>query len=514
MDAQQDCQQIQNKLANREWRLNNLYYIKDKKGDKVLMRMNWAQKTLYKNLWFFNVILKARQLGFTTFILIYFLDACLFNSNQSAGVIAHTREDAENLFTNKVKFAYDNLPEWLKAEIGATQDTAKKLTFANGSSFDVGTSLRSGTFQKLLISEYGKVAAKYPEKAREIKTGALNTVEFGQQVFVESTAEGKSGLFFDICETARKLADIGRKLTRGEPRFHFFAWYDNPEYRLPDHEVELTPVSSELREYLSEFPVDENQIAWYAAKYSIMGDDMKREFPSTPDEAFEGSLKGAFYTDELSDLRKKDRIRKLVIDPSHPVLTFWDLGLNDQMSIWFTQYIQGQLYFVDYHESSNNGWNYYAKLLQDKGYTYGTHFFPHDGNKRVRGAEVYTDKQLAEELGIRPINVVGRTSSVHTDIINYCKPTFPLCTFDINACALGISHLDNYRKKWDKIGGMYTQDAVHDEASHGADAYRTAAVALKKGMLQSRITEVTNKSKGISTVKRFSNPSKGLSSRR
>ena len=503
-------QAIKAKLSDRNWRLNNLYYIKDKEGKKVLLRMNWAQQTLYSSLWYFNIILKARQLGFTTFILIYFLDACLFNSNHAAGVIAHTKDDAEDLFTNKVKFAYDNLPEWLKKERSASTDTAKKYNFNNGSSITVGTSLRSGTYQKLLISEYGKVSAKYPDKAKEIKTGALNTVEIGQQIFVESTAEGKTGEFFNLCENARKLKDQRRELTRAQPKFHFFAWFDNPKYRLSDEEAALTPISAELQDYLATLPIDAYQAAWYASKHAIMGPDMKREFPSTPAEAFEGSLEGAYYTDQMAWLRQNNRIRRVPYNPSYPVFTEWDLGLNDQMSIWFFQYIDGEKYYIGYHESSNQGWNFYAKLLTDKGYIYTAHLWPHDGNKRIRGAEVFTDKNLAEELGIRPIMIIPRTSSVDKDIRNYCKPTLPLCYFDEEECAVGINHLDNYRRKWDKQASMFTDDPLHDEASHGADAFRTGAVALKTGKLEVRATTITNKSSGLRTMTKFENPSKGL----
>ena len=342
----------------------------------------------------------------------------------------------------------------------------------------------------------------------------MNTVEVGQQIFVESTAEGKAGEFFDMCENARKLKDQGRELTRAEPKFHFFAWFDNPEYRLPDHEVALTPIPAKLAEYLDTLPVDNNQRAWYAAKHAIMGTDMKREFPSTPDEAFEGSLEGAFYIEEMAKARQTSRVRKILRDPSYPVFTAWDLGLNDQMSVWFFQHIHGQLYFIDYHESSNEGWEYYAKMLQDKGYLYDTHLFPHDGNKRIRGAQVFTDRQLAETLGIRPIKVVPVTSSVFADIRNYCKPALSLCHFDEEKCAVGITHLDNYRKKWDKIASMFTENPLHDEASHGADAYRTAAVALKTGLLKPKSGPVENKSPGLTSLKKFSKKNTGLVSRR
>lgn len=480
MDEQQGFQATIEQLKDRKWRLNNLYYIKDKSGNKVLLKFNWAQASFFGVIWYFNIILKARQLGFTTLIMIYFLDACLFNDNHAAGVIAHTRDDAQDLFDNKIKFAYDNMPEWYKGKPKANTDSAKKLEFDNGSSITVGTSLRSGTYQKLLISEYGKISAKFPEKAKEIKTGALNTVEQGQQIFVESTAEGKTGEFFELVEDARKLSEQGKTLTRMEPRFHFYAWFHNPEYRLSNEETVLTVIPQKLAEYLSGFDLDANQKAWYAAKAKIMKDEMKREFPSTPEEAFEGSLEGAFYSQEMSEVRKLGGICRLPYDRSFPVTTFWDIGgSRDQFSIWFYQFIDKQHRFIDYHESNGQGWNFYAKLLNDKNYVYDRHYLPHDGRQRKVGLEVYTGVELAEQVGIRPVEIVPVTKSVYDDIRNFCKPLLPQCMFDESNCALGISRLDNYRRRWDDINGMWLNDAQHDEASHGADGFRTAAVALK-----------------------------------
>lgn len=479
LTEEQQISLIKAKLADREWRLNNLYFIKDKAGKKIKFRLNWAQRKLFSNVWYFNIILKARQLGFTTFIMIYFLDACLFNSNHAAGVIADTRENAEDLFDNKAKFAFDNLPAWLRKEREAETDSAKKLVFSNGSSFTVGTSLRSGTYQKLLISEYGKVSAKFPDKAREIKTGALNTVEVGQQIFVESTAEGKSGEFFDLCEQARSLSNTGKQLTRLEPRFHFFAWFDNPEYRLSDAETALTVVPQETAAYLAKFDLDANQRAWYAAKERTMGDDMRREYPSTPEEAFEGSLQGAYYTKEMALVRQAGHLTNIDYDRRHPVYTFWDIGQgSDQMSIWFYQYINGQHKFINYHESNNQGWDFYATLLKSYGYNYAHHQWPHDGNKRIIGHKVFTSKQLAEQVGISPIKVQPVTKSVADDIRNFCKPVLPNCWFDESRCSVGIAHLDNYRRKWDKQNSMWLNEPQHDEASHGADGFRTFAVTI------------------------------------
>lgn len=485
MDELQAYREIKSRLSDREWRLNNLYWIKNDKGQKVKFEFWPEQKALYDEIWYFNVILKARQLGFTTFILIYTLDACLFNSNHSGGVIAHTREDAEDLFKNKVKFAYDNLPEWLKAEIPATQDTARKIEFANGSSITVGTSLRSGTNQKLLVSEYGKISARYPEKAIEIKTGALNTVHSGQQIFIESTAEGKQGEFYELVTLARKLQQEGRDLTVLDPKFHFYPWYKHPGYVLGETDISNTSINLEMQEYFAKIEgecrvkLTPGQKCWYVKKAAIQGDLMKREFPSTPDEAFESSLEGAYYAQQMALVRKNRQIGHYPWEPSRQVHTFWDIGLNDEMAIWFFQHIGHEYRFVHYFENSGEGWQHYANYLKSLGYSYGTHYWPHDGNKRILGKEVITSKNVALDLGIRPIEIVPRTLDVMADINNYCRPVLPRCSFDQVSCAQGIAHLDNYRKQWDEKLGHWKETPLHNRASNGADAFRTFAMGYK-----------------------------------
>ena len=135
-----------------KWRLNNLYKIIDAEGNKIDFRMNAAQEAFFDEMHYFNVILKARQLGFSTFILIYMLDSALFKPNHACGVIAQGLTEAEDLFKNKVKFAYDNLPQWLREQLPSKTDSARRLELSNGSSVTVGTSLRGGTFQKLHVS--------------------------------------------------------------------------------------------------------------------------------------------------------------------------------------------------------------------------------------------------------------------------------------------------------------------------------------------------------------------------
>src|SRR5687768_6491311 len=204
------------------WRLSNLYTITDKGGREVPFQPNEAQIAFLDELHSANIILKARQLGFTTLCCLIYLDACVFTPNTRAGVIAHKLDDAKVIFRDKIKYSYDRLEEGIRKACPAVQDSADTLTFGNNSSIRVSTSMRSGTLQYLHVSEFGKICAQAPEKAREIVTGALNTVEAGQFVVIESTAEGQDGPFYEMTQRARMRSAAGETLTPLDYRFHFF----------------------------------------------------------------------------------------------------------------------------------------------------------------------------------------------------------------------------------------------------------------------------------------------------
>jgi hypothetical protein len=219
-------------LLDKKSRLENLYHVIDKSGNKVPFKLNWAQEQLHNDRWNKTIILKARQLGCTTFWAIDFLDDCFWQQNMTAGIIAHRREDAENIFRSKVKFAYDNMPDWTRAINKARNDRAGELMFENGSNYRVSTGFRSGTCNRLLVSEYGKICCQSPDAAKEIMTGSLNTVAEDQVVVVESTAEGREGNFYSMCQEAKKVKESGRKLNKMDFKFHFLSWMDEPSYRL------------------------------------------------------------------------------------------------------------------------------------------------------------------------------------------------------------------------------------------------------------------------------------------
>lgn len=428
---------------------------------------------------FQNVILKARQLGFTTFIQIFMLDACLFNSNVRAGTVAHTLGDAKTIFRDKIKYPYDNLPEQIKRLRPVLKDSADELMFSNNSSIRVGTSLRSGTLQYLHVSEYGKLCAKYPEKAREVRTGALNTIQSGQIVFIESTAEGQEGHFHEISESAQSKQRQKTQLSPLDFKFHFYPWWKASEYQIDPNGVEIT---QSFQEYFLKLDTESGiklspaQKAWYVKKYETQKEDMKREYPSTPKEAFEASVEGAYYSEQLARMETEQRIAPIPVDRIEPVYTAWDIGFNDSCSIWFIQRVGLQYRLIDYYENSGYGFDHYAEILrkkrEDRGWHYGEHYLPHD----IASHEISNGQsrlQTLETLRVSPVIAVQRHDV--NDGINATRRMLDKSWIDPVFAEQGLKCLRNYRKEWDEEHSIYRNKPLHNWASHGADALRTFA---------------------------------------
>lgn len=471
-----DIAKAQELLRNPLWRINNLYSVIDKEGKKCPFKLNWAQEDLYRNMWYCNIILKARQLGISTLIGLLFLDRCLFNDNCSAGIICHTREDSESFF-RRVKFAYDNLPEEIKALRPANNETKNELSFNNGSSIRVGMLMRGSTLQYLHISEFGKISAKYPEKAREIVTGSLNALAPGQYVFIESTAEGRDNIFYDMCKKAQDLKDSRKTLTKLDFKFHFYNWMNHPEYRLS---AEGVTIPNELTKYFdmieakTRCELDVEQRAWYVKKLESQKEDMKREFPSLPEESFESSSEGNYYSQNLTKARQEGRITKLFHDPKKQVHTAWDLGYADSTAIWLFQLDGQRINILEYYENSGEPLTHYVQWLKSKPYIFGKHLVPHDASHTEYSSGL-TRKEVAKSLGINFTQVPNVKVIEGIDAV---RNMMHRCYFDEENCSKGITVLDAYRKEWNDTLGCWRDRPLHNFASHGADSFRMLACGL------------------------------------
>jgi hypothetical protein len=486
------------------WRLDNLYWIVDKHGKAVKFSMNRQQRRFVERIWNRNLILKARQLGFSTLMQILQLDQALFTENFTGVVIADTLPNAKKLFS-KLEFAYDHLPDVIKEALPIDAKTrGEGIEFAhldgqdqrNPSKVTIGVSARGGTVNLLHVSELGKIALKFPQRAEEIKTGAIPAVPLDGIAVIESTAEGAFGLFYELCEPAMKRLEAGTPETALDWRLHFFPWYESEDYRLSDADVELVEIPDRLRKYFAKLEaelkikLDRNQRAWYAKTAETLGKKMKQEYPSTPKEAFEQAIEGAVYGDQMTKLREQGRLTVVPLDPNYPVNTFWDFGTNDANVIWFHQQIGIQHRWFYYVEGTGKGLRHWwvdvcQKHRERHGYQWGRHYLPHDADAEILGEVVTTKHKILDELGMQNIVVVPRIATIGQGIEITRKALAGNHWFydhmpnedegDDMGVGQGIKCLDGYQYEWDDKHGIWSNQPLHNWASHGADGWRQHA---------------------------------------
>ncbi len=489
-------------LKSKAWRLNTLYTIVDEAGQRVPFRERPNPQAWRKTRHGLDVILKARQQGFSSEIAIDMLDDCLFTSDLQCGVVAHTKLDAQNIFETKIKLPYENLPPHVRRWNPAVELDKGHLKLKNGSSIRVAVSFRSATTHRLHISEYGKICAQYPSRATEIQTGTLPSVHplKGGKVVVESTAEGAVGQFWDLCQEAQaRTAQADRDGTSLNPleyRFHFFSWFgDEANCVTPWDDVR---VSDELRAYFDELEgglgivLDGSQRAWYALTKDGPGglrQEMKREYPSTPEEAFEASVEGAVYSQELDEARREGRIGSVPWTKEAPVYTFWDLGYGDATVVLYVQFIGQCVNIIEGYVQTGRGATYHAKQVLAKPYLYPPNperfcYMPQDVMQHEKGSGLIL-KDIYENAGLRVTPV--EFPRVKSAGIAAVREIFNKTHWDSRKCAEVLRALAYYRYEWLEDGACFSKLPVHDFASHPADALQTLALAYRYNVIGGKV---------------------------
>lgn len=503
-----DAAELARCLADPYWRVFSgcLYKIMIKGDDDedveaesyvVPFKPNDAQKRFIDRLWHRNIILKARQLGFTTLIAILWLDHALFNADQRCGIIAQGLKEAEAIFRDKVKFAYDNLPVEIRERFPLARDSASELLFAhNNSSVKVGVSMRSGTIHRLHVSEFGKICAEFPKKAKEVMTGSIPAVPASGILVIESTAEGRDGDFFRLTQAAQKHFYSRKKLSSKDYRLHFYAWWQEDNYRVNSQTVDITDEEHEYfdlvemiakRDMGIDLKLDPDQRAWYVAikNSDFVGAEerMWQEYPSFPDEPFQVSTEGHYYAKDMLVLRKRGGICH-IDELDIPVDTFWDIGNSDGCAIWFLQHLNGQDRWIRYYEAHNETLKHYVAQLRSYGYVFGTHFLPHDaGHKRLSDTNKSTAEMLQDLMPGEDFVVLDAIPELMAGI-HQTRAAMKGYYFDEVNCQLGIKRIEGYKKIFSTKDNRYTnRPNKANGCSEGADALRQHAQAKEAGLL-------------------------------
>lgn len=191
---------------------------------------------------------------------------------------------------------------------------------------------------------------------------------------------------------------------------------------------------------------------------------------------YDAAVKGVIFGKQLSEAREEGRVRLLNPDPKVPVLTFWDIGMNDATTIWFMQPDKDtksdKLFLINYYENNNEGMEHYVNAMKDfaskHNLKYGTVYFPHDGKNQefIAGER----RHIAMSNYGFDVHVIPRTQA--TEIaINQTRNIFKRFVFDETRCEEGLKCLDNYVYKVNEKYGVYGSP-LHNWASNGADSLR------------------------------------------
>lgn len=194
----------------------------------------------------------------------------------------------------------------------------------------------------------------------------------------------------------------------------------------------------------------------------------KQEFECSFDVANEGT----YYGDAIKSMREQGRICSLPIDYSIPVNTAWDLGISDATAIIFYQHEGDWINIIDCYESNGSGLGEYAKVLKERGYIYGHHYFPHDIANRDLGTGE-TRLMMMSKMGVQGEVVPMKSIAYGIECVHRMLPRTRI---NIDKCERLVKCLELYCKKFDAVHNVYLDTPVHSDVSHMADSCRMMAV--------------------------------------
>lgn len=252
-------------------------------------RQNTAQTQYMENRTRRNIILKARQVGITTYIAARFFLCTLLREGTVTLQVAHTQESAQHIFRIVRRF----FESWGSLSKGVTTDrsTLRELAFANSDSrylVDTAGNPRVGrglTIHNLHASE----VALWPGDPRETMASLLAAVTPDGQVDVESTPHGVGGYFHSEWLRAK----------RGEPGAmtpHFFPWWLEPSYVRPLAEGTAEPYSQDEKRLIERYGLTPEQLAFRRWIRGFFGELAPQEYAESDAECFLLSGRPVFET--------------------------------------------------------------------------------------------------------------------------------------------------------------------------------------------------------------------------
>ncbi len=226
--------------------------------------------------------------------------------------------------------------------------------------------------------------------------------------------------------------------------------------------------------------INYNDNPWFPNVLKLEMEAMKEKDFSNYLNIWEGQCKeaveGAIFAKEIREAAESGRVTTVPYDQTSPVCTYWDLGKGAMTAIWFVQYVGMQWRVLRHYSNSGEDLNHYLKYIQNLPYIYEKHYLPHDGEQKRLGM-VLTVKEQVEKV-LKNVQTVPRIRQ-KMDAINAAKQVFPLCWFDKELCADGISDLRHYAYKVTEDGKVSNEPEEGTTFRDTADAFMTFAQSCR-----------------------------------
>ena len=208
---------------------------------------------------------------------------------------------------------------------------------------------------------------------------------------------------------------------------------------------------------------------------------LKSRDPEAYNTVWEGlcrqTVDGAVFAREMQMAELEERITKVRYDPTKPVVAVFDLGWADSTSIWFVQFIAQEIRLIRYIEDNQQTISHYLALMQTYGYIYDTLWLPHDAQNKTIGSNGRSIEEIVRAAGFKT-KIIPRTAIA--DSINAARTIFRNCYFDRDNCYDGLQCLRHYKYEVDPDTKQFSKNPLHDQYSHGADAFRYIGLGVQE----------------------------------
>ena len=330
-------------LENFSFYSKNALKIRTKEGAIQPLKLNPAQEILNKAVEdqlategkVRVIILKARQQGLSTYTGGYLYFSVSQRPARKAMVITHHADSTRALFDMTKRF-HEHCPEILKPH--TKYSSRREISFdVLDSSFVVATAGGEsiGRGETLTHVHASELAFWQKSTAQENWNGLTQAVPNtkGTAIFVESTANGVTGIFYDLWRGAVNG-------TNGYVPV-FIPWFTDPSYRekVPKN-FERTPEEEEIAKKHS---LDNEQLMFRRKKVAQNGIDLfKQEYPAEPDEAFLTTGRPVFNPEKLAKQldNTRDLEQRLALEGSE-----WHPNHRGEL-FTFRPHVEGEQYVI------------------------------------------------------------------------------------------------------------------------------------------------------------------------